>query len=68
MSNTLVYFEVEELVDKVQELEEKGIRFCNPPTEEPWLWHEARIVDPSGNEVCIYSAGKNRKTPPWRVE
>lgn len=65
--NTVVYFEVNDLEDKVRDLESKGIRFNKPPTQEPWLWYEATVIDPSGNEVCIYSAGDNRKNPPWRV-
>jgi len=25
------------------------------------------IEDPSGNRIRIYTAGKNRRFPPWRV-
>ena len=32
-----------------------------------WLWREARLVDPSGNVICLYHAGENRLNPPWRV-
>lgn len=65
--NTVVYFEIADLDSKVRNLESNGILFSKPPTKEPWLWYEARMIDPSGNEVCIYSAGDNRKNPPWRV-
>lgn len=30
--------------------------------------HYARIKDPSGNLICLYRAGKNRRYPPWRIE
>ena len=66
-SNTVVYFEVSDLKAIHRDLTAAGHGFIKPPTEEPWLWHEARILDPSGNEICLYSAGHNRKNPPWRV-
>jgi hydroxymethylpyrimidine/phosphomethylpyrimidine kinase len=34
----------------------------------PWLWREARLRDPSGNEICLYHAGANRRFPPWRIK
>lgn len=66
-SNTVVYFEVKDVVNTAQVLKDKGIKFISDPKEEPWLWHEARLLDPSGNEICIYTAGENRKNPPWRI-
>ena len=38
------------------------------PVDQPWLWREARLRDPSGNEICLYHAGENRRFPPWRLE
>lgn len=67
-SNTVLYFEVDNLVQRVRELESKGLVFTQQPVEEPWLWHEARLLDPSENEICLYHAGNNRKNPPWRVQ
>lgn len=67
LSNTVVYFEVDDLPQAVATLESAGLRFSSNPTRQPWLWHEARLADPAGNEICIYSAGKNRKHPPWRL-
>lgn len=34
---------------------------------QAWGWREARMLDPSGNELCLFSAGEFRKDPPWRV-
>jgi catechol 2,3-dioxygenase-like lactoylglutathione lyase family enzyme len=65
-SGTVIYFEVNDVVKTVSELKEKGYEFTQDPKEETWLWHESRINDPSGNIVCIYTAGENRKNPPWR--
>ena len=66
-SNTVVYFEVDDLVKKVRDLKDMGVEFISDPKKEPWLWQEARLQDPSGNEICIYTAGENRKNPPWRL-
>ena len=37
------------------------------PLDRDWLWREARLTDPSGNVICIYHAGENRRFPPWRI-
>jgi hypothetical protein len=66
-SNTVIYFEVSDVVQVVTDLKSIGIIFTQEPTKEPWLWHESRLLDPAGNEICIYTAGENRKSPPWRL-
>ncbi len=66
-SKTVVYFECADLDAQVAALEAKGIRMAQAPRDEPWLWREARVIDPAGNVVCLYHAGKNRLDPPWRV-
>jgi predicted enzyme related to lactoylglutathione lyase len=67
-AGVVVYFECPELDSKVQELQSQGITFHSMPKDEPWLWREARLQDPSKNEICLYHAGVNRKNPPWRVK
>jgi catechol 2,3-dioxygenase-like lactoylglutathione lyase family enzyme len=64
---SVVYFEVEDLDQRCRELAAAGIVFDQEPRNEPWLWREARLRDPSGNVVCLYWAGENRKNPPWRI-
>jgi catechol 2,3-dioxygenase-like lactoylglutathione lyase family enzyme len=66
-SGVVVYFECTDLDGKVNSLEALGFSFTQLPTDEPWLWREARLRDPSGNVVCLFSAGENRKNPPWRI-
>jgi predicted enzyme related to lactoylglutathione lyase len=66
-STTVVYFECASLDKLVAELQAKGLQFSQEPRDEPWLWREARLVDPSGNIICLYHAGKNRLYPPWRI-
>jgi len=62
-----VYFEVEQLDEKVWELEARGVKFFHGPADERWLWREARLRDPSGNVICLFWAGENRRYPPWRI-
>jgi len=62
-----VYFQNENLDVVVQELQEKGIQFDLLPTDQPWLWREARLKDLDGNQLILYKAGENRKNPPWRI-
>ena len=66
-SKTIVYFECSALGAQVDALKAKGFNFTQEPRDERWLWREARLVDPSGNVICLYHAGENRLNPPWRV-
>ena len=66
-SSTVVYFETSSLDERVKQLQAAGLSFSQEPRDEPWLWREARIVDPSGNVICLYWAGVNRLNPPWRI-
>jgi catechol 2,3-dioxygenase-like lactoylglutathione lyase family enzyme len=63
----VVYFECEDLDAKVQGLQAQGYAFTQEPKDEAWLWREARLSDPSGNVICLYFAGQNRRHPPWRI-
>ena len=63
----VVYFECSDLDARVAHLLAAGFEFTKLPTDERWLWREARLVDPSGNVICLFWAGDNRKNPPWRV-
>ena len=66
-SSTVVYFENDELDAMVERLQAAGLQFESEPTDERWLWREARLRDPSGNRVCLFQAGNNRLNPPWRL-
>lgn len=66
-SGFVAYFETEHVDQLVSTLESIGFSFLQRPRDEPWLWREARLTDPSGNVICLYTAGKNRKNPPWRI-
>lgn len=63
-----VYFESENLDEEVKRLMQEGIEFDELAEDKNWLWREARLKDPDGNQIILYFAGKNRKNPPWRVK
>ena len=65
---TSVYFECDDLDDRVNDLKTKGILFDELPTDKSWLWREARLKDPDGNQLILYFAGENRLNPPWRIK
>ena len=67
-NSSIIYFECENVVNKYQELLSLGIVFLTEPTLQSWAWSEVRLLDPSQNEICLYQAGKNRKSPPWGVK
>lgn len=67
-SAVVIYFEVEDLQAAVDSLQLKGLKFDSGPTDERWLWSEARLTDPAGNRICIFKAGENRRFPPWRID
>ena len=66
-TGVVVYFECSDLDARVRHLVGAGFEFTQLPPDERWLWREARLVDPSGNAICLFWAGDNRRNPPWRV-
>jgi catechol 2,3-dioxygenase-like lactoylglutathione lyase family enzyme len=67
-SATWIYFEVDHLDAKVNELLALGFEFEELPNDKPWLWREARLKDLDKNQLILYYAGVNRKNPPWRIQ
>jgi catechol 2,3-dioxygenase-like lactoylglutathione lyase family enzyme len=64
---TTIYFEDDNLDTLVLNLKQKGITFISDPEDKTYLWREAHLEDPDGNNIILYHAGTNRKNPPWRV-
>jgi catechol 2,3-dioxygenase-like lactoylglutathione lyase family enzyme len=62
-----IHFEVDDVDRAVGALERAGIRFVSEPVDPPYLWREAILLDPDGNQVFVYHAGENRLNPPWRL-
>ncbi len=67
-SETIIYFECENLDATVEKLKQAGLEFESDPTDQAWLWRQSYLRDPGGNRVCLFYAGENRKNPPWRVK
>jgi predicted enzyme related to lactoylglutathione lyase len=67
-ARTTVYFECDDLDERVRELKVRGVLFSTEPTDRRWLWREAELFDPGGNRVLLYFAGENRLNPPWRLK
>ena len=63
-----VYFECENLDEQVKKIKSKGIEFEQDPSDQMWLWREARLKDLDGNQLVLFCAGKNRLNPPCRIK
>ncbi len=63
-----VYFECEDLDEQVKAIQRKGIVFDQEPTDQRWLWREAKLKDLDGNQLILFYAGENRLNPPWRID
>jgi hydroxymethylpyrimidine/phosphomethylpyrimidine kinase len=66
-ANALLYFEHAQRDDWVNRLPRDGIAFDEAPTDQNWGWREARLRDPAGSPLCLFSARANRQFPPWRI-
>ncbi|PSK92175.1 VOC family protein [Taibaiella chishuiensis] len=62
-----IYFECDDLDAEVARLEAAGMAWETRPEDQSWLWREARLKDPDGNQLIFYFAGENRLNPPWRL-
>ncbi len=65
-SLTEIGFECDDLDRRVAGLKEQGFEFAEEPVDQPYLWREARLLDPDGNIILLFHAGENRLNPPWR--
>ncbi|WP_298668390.1 bifunctional hydroxymethylpyrimidine kinase/phosphomethylpyrimidine kinase [uncultured Sphingomonas sp.] len=62
----IVFLEVADMDATVAAARARGITVAEP-IDQPWGWREARLADPAGNPLCLYTAGENRRFPPWRL-
>ncbi len=67
-NSAVIYFECDDLNQRVKSLKAKGIKFDTEIVEQRYLWQEVKLKDPSGNMIKLYWAGENRLNPPWRVD
>ena len=67
----VVYFDhatVGELDRHVDDLVDRGFDFKSMPTDCSLGWREARLLDPTGNQICLMHAGQKRRFPDWRID
>lgn len=62
-----IHFEVDDVDQAIADLRDAGIEIETQPTDQPYLWREATLLDPDGNRVFIFHAGEMRLNPPWRL-
>lgn len=62
-----VFFEVDDLDATVKRLKAAGLS-VSEPVDQSWLWREADLSDPAGTRIKLYTSGKNRRFPPWRLK
>jgi hydroxymethylpyrimidine/phosphomethylpyrimidine kinase len=67
-ATTAVYLECDDLDERVEKLARSGLAFEHGPRNQPWMWREARLRDPSGNIIFLYRAWEARRFPPWRID
>ena len=67
IATSAIYFECDDLDQRVEQLARSGITFEHGPRNQPWMWREARLRDPDGNIIFFYKAGESRRFPPWRM-
>ena len=66
-ATTAIYLECDDIDAEVDRLARLGVPFEHGPRNQPWMWREARLRDPSGNTIFLYKAGEARRFPPWRM-
>jgi catechol 2,3-dioxygenase-like lactoylglutathione lyase family enzyme len=56
-----LYLETPELDRYCAAARARGIDFVRPPQTMPWGWRHAYLVDPDGHELCVFTAGPQRR-------
>ena len=63
-----LYFEVLDVDFEVSRMRHAGVEIEQAPKMQDWLWYEAWLRDPAGNQICLFNADDNRRYPPWRID
>jgi len=63
-----LYFECHDVDFEVRRLKLAGVGIEREPVAQSWLWYEAWLRDPAGNQICLFNAGDARRYPPWRID
>lgn len=60
----LIYFEVDDLAAF---LKATTLSPLAPPEMKSYDWEEADVLDPAGNRIRLFKAGRARRFPNWRI-
>lgn len=60
----LIYFEVDDLHVY---LKATDLTPLSPPEMKSYAWEEADVLDPAGNRIRLFKAGRARRFPDWRI-
>lgn len=64
-----LFFQCDDVDADVAELKSKGLSFSQEPTDMFYQWREARVRDPDGHDLRLYSeAADYRLNPPWKIK
>ncbi len=63
-----LFFECDDLDERVERLQASGIDFTQEPTDVDYLWREARLLDPDGHDIRLFYSDGNRLEPPWKIQ
>lgn len=63
----VIYFECPNLDATVDRLKAAGVQIEAEAQDQPWLWREAYLRDPDGNQICLFRPQQYRRFPPWRL-
>ncbi|HET8945174.1 MAG TPA: VOC family protein [Dehalococcoidia bacterium] len=63
------FFECEDVDATVSALKAQGIEFYQEPTDMFYAWREARLRDPDGHDIRLYTENAKdvRLNPPWKI-
>ena len=63
-----IFLECPDVDSTFAALEARGVTFYQEPTDMFYLWREARLRDPDGHELRLYTdATGARLDPPWKL-
>jgi catechol 2,3-dioxygenase-like lactoylglutathione lyase family enzyme len=63
-----VFFQCDDVDATVAALKARGVAFYQDPADMPYQWREARLRDPDGHELRLYSESADfRRNPPWKI-
>jgi catechol 2,3-dioxygenase-like lactoylglutathione lyase family enzyme len=65
-----IFFECADVDASYNAARAKGLAFYQEPTDMFYLWREARLRDPDGHDIRLYTQNEPnvRLDPPWRIK